>query len=317
MPALDKAIYKLLFECLKLKPRDSFLILVDEATREVGKLFFNRSNLGKIDAAIVEIKPLEHRSPEPPSAVVNMMKQIAAVLSFTSFSLVHSNALKNICHNGARVVCLSPIDLDALARSINTDFDFIFRKSHRLADLFSIGKRIHLTTESGTDLTIPIARHKGIANTGIVGEPGAFCTLPSGEARITPDRRGTRGVLIVDGSIPAIGMLQEPIVIHIQEGYAYQITGGKEVIALRKMLKPFGKQARNIAEFGMGTNPRAILTGCTIEDEKVLGTAHVAFGSPDYEGGSLKKVLHLDLVFKKPSVCIDGHLIMEKGNLLV
>ncbi|HEX9971775.1 MAG TPA: hypothetical protein VGD14_06855, partial [bacterium] len=218
MPALDKAIYKLLFECLKLKPRDSFLILVDETTHEMGKLFFNRSNLSKIDTAILEIKPLDHRSPEPPAAIINMMKQMAAVLSFTSFPLIHSNALKNICHNGARVVCLTPIDVEGFARSINTDFDFIFRKSQRLADLFSIGKRIHLTTEAGTDLIIPIARHRGIANTGIAGEPGAFCTLPSGEARITPDRRGTKGVLIVDGSIPAIGMLQQPIVINIQEG---------------------------------------------------------------------------------------------------
>lgn len=317
MPALDKAIYKLLFECLKLKPRDSFLILVDETTYEMGKLFFNRSNLGKIDTAIVEIKPLDHRSPEPPAAIVNMMKQMAAVLSFTSFSLIHSNALKNVCHHGARVVCLNPIDLDGFARSVNADFDFIFRKSQRLADLFSIGKKIHLTTDAGTDLIIPIARHRGIANTGIVGEPGAFCTLPSGEARITPDRRGAKGVLIVDGSIPVIGMLQQPIVINIQEGYAYQIAGGEDALKLRKKLKPFGKQSRNIAEFGIGTNPRAILTGCSIEDEKILGTAHIAFGSPDYEGGSLKKVLHLDLVLKKPSVSIDGHLIMEKGNLLV
>jgi len=317
MPALDKAIYKLLFECLKLKPRDSFLILVDETTYEMGKLFSNRSNLSKIDTAILEIKPLDHRSPEPPAAIITMMKQMAAVLSFTSFPLIHSNALKNICHNGARVVCLNPIDAEGFARSINTDFDFIFRKSQRLADLFSIGKRIHLTTDAGTDLIIPIARHRGIANTGIVGEPGAFCTLPSGEARITPDRRGTKGVLIVDGSIPAIGMLQQPIVINIQEGYAYQIAGGEDALKLRKKLKPFGKQSRNIAEFGIGTNPRAVLTGCSIEDEKILGTAHIAFGSPDYEGGSLKKVLHLDLVLKKPSVSIDGHRIMEKGNLLV
>lgn len=317
MPALDKAIYKLLFECLKLKSRDSFLILVDKTTYDLGKLFFNRANYSKIDSAIVEIKPLDHRSPELPSSIINMMKQMAVVLSMTGFSFIHSNALKNICHNGARVLCFNQIDLEAFTRFVNTDFEFIVRKSQRLADLFSIGKRIHVTTEAGTDLIIPIARHRGIANTGIVAEPGAFCTLPSGEARITPDRRGTKGLLVVDASIPAIGMVQEPIAINIQEGYAYQITGGKDVTALRKILKPFGKQSRNIAEFGIGTNPHAIVTGNSIEDEKVLETAHIAFGSPDFEGGSYKKTLHLDLIFQKPTISIDGHPIVAKGKLLV
>lgn len=317
MPALDKAIYKLLFECLKLKPRDSFLILVDEATYEMGKLFFHRAHIGKIDAAILEIDSLDHRSPEPASAILNMIKQMSVVLAFTSFPLVHSNAIKNVCHNGARVMCLSQIDVEAFVRSINTDYDFIVRKSQRLADLFSIGKRIQVTTKEGTDLSIPIARHRGIANIGIVSEPGAFCTLPSGEARVTPDRRGTNGTLLIDGSIPAIGIVKQPIVLHIKSGYAYQITGGKEALDLRKKLKPFGTPSRNIAEFGIGTNPRAILTGCSIEDEKVLGSAHIALGSPDFEGGSLQRNFHLDLVFQKPTVSLDGHLIIEKGNLLV
>lgn len=317
MAKLDKAIYKIFFECLRLASEDSCLILIDESTRDLGELFFERAKKSKAEVALVEIRSLSPRLPEPAPSVVNMMKQMSAVLSFTGHSLVHSSALKQVCHNGSKVVCLSPISEECLVRTVNTNFDFIDKKSRKLADLFSIGRRIHITTDVGTDLIIPIARHKGSANTGIVNEPGSFCLLPSGEANVTPDRRGTKGVLLVDGSIPSIGVLENPIEIQIKEGYAYQITGGKEVTTLRKILKPFGKQSRNIAEFGIGTNPNAILGGISVEDEKVLGTAHIALGNPEFEGGIQRGKIHLDLIIKKPTVEIDGRIIVKNGNLLV
>ena len=317
MAKLDKAIYKILFDCLKLTSTDSCLILVDDATCDLGELLFARAKKSKAVVALLKIKPPGVRNLEPAPAIVNIMKQASAVLSFTGHSLIHSKALKQACHNGCRVLCLSPVSEQCLARTTNTNFEFIYKKSRKLSDLFSIGRRIRLTTNTGTDLTIPIARHKGSANTGIVGSPGMFCILPSGEANITPDRRGTRGVLVVDGSIPSIGVLEDPISIHIKEGYAYQITGGEQVTLLRKILKPFGKQSRNIAEFGIGTNPNAILSGVSIEDEKVLGTAHIALGNPKFEGGIQKGNIHLDLILKKPTVEIDKRIVVDNGDLLI
>jgi len=317
MARLEKAIYKIFFDCLKLTPGDSCLIIVDEATRDMGQLLFNRAKKSKSDVAFLEIKSTNVRFGEPAPAIVNMMKQMSAILSFTGHSLVHSNALKHVCHNGARVLCLFPVSEESLARAVNTNFDFIDKKSRKLSDLFSIGRRIRLTTDTGTDLTIPIARHKGSANTGIVEAPGMFCVLPSGEDGIVPDRRGTKGVLVVDGSIPSIGILEKPVVIHIKDGYAYQMFGGEEISRLRKILKPFGKASRNIAEFGIGTNPNAILTGISIEDEKVLGTAHIALGKPEFEGGIQKGNIHLDLILVKPTVAIDNRVVVKKGNLLV
>ncbi|UCE06320.1 MAG: aminopeptidase [bacterium] len=317
MAKLDKAISKIFFECLKITRGDSCLILIDQFTRKLGHLLFERAKRSKADVALLEITPLSVRSPEPPPSVVNMMKQMSAILAFTSYSLFHSNALKHVCHNGSRVLCLFPLSEECLARSVNTNYEYVDKKSRRLADLFSIGRRIHLTTNGGTDIVIPIARHKGMANTGIVSQPGILCVLPSGEASVTPDRHGTRGVVIVDGSIPSIGILKNPIVTKIKEGYAYQITGGEEVIVLRKMLKSFGKQSRNIAEFGIGTNPNAVLGGTSIEDEKVLGTAHIALGNPEFEGGIQRGKIHLDLILRKPTVEIDGRLIVKDGNLLV
>ena len=41
-----------------------------------------------------------------------------------------------------------------------------------------------------------------------------------------------------------------------------------------------------MAEFGIGTNDKAILTGVILEDEKVMGTIHIAFGDNKSMGGT-------------------------------
>ncbi|RMF05165.1 aminopeptidase, partial [Candidatus Woesearchaeota archaeon] len=53
-----------------------------------------------------------------------------------------------------------------------------------------------------------------------------------------------------------------------------------------------------------------------LEDEKVLGTAHVALGNNISFGGSVNVPVHIDGVFRKPTVFVDGRKITENGKLL-
>lgn len=317
MAKLDKAVHKTIYDCLRMEKKDSCLILIDKGTHQIGRLLFEKCRREKLEVVLAEIPPLTNNATEPALFIPEMMKQMPAIISITSTSLVHSDALKEVCHNGSRVICFIVTDEDVFERAVNTDFKFIDLKSRRLADLFSIGREVRMTTDAGTDIKFPITRHKGFANTGIVDNPGKFCMLPAGEASITPDRLGAEGRIVVDGSIPAIGLMQQPIVIKVRDGYAYNITGGADTQSLRKILKPFGRGGKNVAEFGLGTNPRAMLTGKSLEDEKVLGTAHIALGNPEYEGGSLKKNLHLDFIVRKPTVEVDGHVVVENGTIVV
>jgi leucyl aminopeptidase (aminopeptidase T) len=43
-----------------------------------------------------------------------------------------------------------------------------------------------------------------------------------------------------------------------------------------RLLQSHGEKATNLAELGVGTNDRATLTGNVLEDQKILGTVHVA-----------------------------------------
>ena len=83
------------------------------------------------------------------------------------------------------------------------------------------------------------------------------------------------------------------------------------------MLEEAGPKARNLAEFGIGTNPNARLIGNVLEDEKVLGTCHIALGDNSTFGGKVRAGIHVDGIFLRPTVELDGKIIMKKGKLSI
>ena len=122
------------------------------------------------------------------------------------------------------------------------------------------------------------------------------------------------GLVVVDGSI--VGTLREKIRIKVEKGKAVEIRG-KNADKLVRMLTKVGKEAFNLAEFGIGTNPNARLTGIVLEDEKVLGTCHIALGDNSTFGGQVRVGVHMDGILLKPTVRLDRKTIMERGKLKV
>ena len=84
-----------------------------------------------------------------------------------------------------------------------------------------------------------------------------------------------------------------------------------------ELLTVHGPDGTNVAELGIGTNEKAILTGNILEDEKIFGTAHVAFGASAAIGGNIQVPVHLDVVSLRPEVTVDGTPIVLEGKLLV
>jgi leucyl aminopeptidase (aminopeptidase T) len=82
-------------------------------------------------------------------------------------------------------------------------------------------------------------------------------------------------------------------------------------------MEPHGKLAFNLAELGIGTHDKARITGHVLEDEKVIGTIHIAFGDNKSMGGTVRVASHLDGVVMSPTVSVDGELIMKDGKLLI
>ena len=61
----------------------------------------------------------------------------------------------------------------------------------------------------------------------------------------------------------------------------------------------------------------AKVTGNVLEDEKIMGTIHVAFGDNHSFGGTVRVSSHQDGIVLKPTVEINGKRVLEGGCLLV
>ena len=118
------------------------------------------------------------------------------------------------------------------------------------------------------------------------------------------------------GSIAEVGLLETPVSLTVREGHLVEASGD-DGARLMELLTAHGDDGTNVAELGIGTNEEAILTGNILEDEKILGTAHVAFGASAAIGGTVQVPVHLDCVILEPTVEIDGELLVRDGELLV
>ena len=180
------------------------------------------------------------------------------------------------------------------------------------------GRHVRVTAPAGTDIEFDITGRTAISSKALYHKKGESGNLPTGETFNAPLEGSTNGVFVVDGSFAGLGLIGNVnIKVEVKDGYAVKITGGSAAKKLNAMLDKVGKEARNIAEFGIGTNDSAKLSGILLEDEKVMGTVHLALGNNITMGGSVNVPLHVDGVIKKPTVWLDGKYLMKSGKLLI
>ncbi len=239
------------------------------------------------------------------------------ILGATSCSFSHTKARKDASQKGARIATLPGITEDIMQRTLSADYQHIAELSQRFAKLLSDGKAVHISTLAGTDLTLSIAGRQGHADTGINHTAGDFSNLPAGEAYVAPVEETAEGIIIIDGAMAGIGVLESPIKLTVEKGYVTKVEGGKETEKLEAMLNEYGKLACNIAELGIGTNDQAILSGRVLEDEKVMGTIHIALGNNFGFGGTCQVPMHLDGILLSPTLTIDGQVVIKDGKHLI
>src|SRR5204862_488637 len=78
-----------------------------------------------------------------------------------------------------------------------------------------------------------------------------------------------------------------------------------------------GELGTNLAELGIGTNEAATMTGNVLEDEKILGSVHVAFGASAGIGGTVSVPVHLDFVVLEPTLDIGGTRVIDAGRFVL
>jgi leucyl aminopeptidase (aminopeptidase T) len=313
---LDRAVKTVVRQCMGIQPGEDVLVICNPVTEEIGALMRIEAQGDGADATLAVISERDSAAAEPPRPVAAAMAAADVVLAPTIQSLSHTAARKAASDAGVRIGTLPGVTEEMLGRLMTGDLEEIRRRGWAVVTALNRGAEARITCHHGSDLRIGLEGRLGIVDAGELGNRGAFGNLPCGEGFIAPVEGTTEGTLVVDGSIAGVGLLDTPTELTIREGHLIEATGPDGSL-LMELLTTHGEDGTNVAELGIGTNEEAILTGNILEDEKILGTCHVAFGASAAIGGTVQVPVHLDCVVLEPTVEIDGETIVSGSELLV
>lgn len=299
--------------CLGLGRDETLLLVTDTAMTLVRDELVKALRPISGELIIMTMKPRNNHGEELPLAVSKAMDASDVVIGATSKSMTHTEATRNAVRNGARVASMPGMALDMLTNGgMTADYGLVEKAAQEVAFILTNGERITIRSEAGTDLEALIQGRKGKADTGLLTEKGTYGNLPGGEAFIAPLEDSAEGVIAFDGPIASAGLEHPPILVEIKDGKALR-TDQPE---LRKIFSTV-ENACVVAEMGIGVNPKAGVIGNILEDEKALGTAHVAFGNNLNFGGVNRSQIHMDGILLNPTVMVDGRILLDKGGLII
>ena len=301
--------------CMKVKPEETVLVVADTQNLRIAEAFaYAAASIGA-KTVITLMEPASEHAKEPPKPVAQAMKAAEVVLIPTTMSLSHTDARRAATKAGARIASMPGITEDMMrSGGLTADYKQVAVLTDKVAHVLERAKKVRVTTPSGTDLTMSIEGRPPLADTGLYHKPGEWGNLPAGEVCLAPVEGTTNGVLVIDSMGSTV---TQPLKVTVKDGWAKKFDG-PDATKLEELLKKADKNAYNIGELGVGTNPKARISGEVLEDEKVLGTVHVALGdNTSYQGGHTKSKIHLDGMLFQPTVKVDKRLLMQKGKLLV
>ena len=303
---------------LNIKEGDKLLIVTEPEKMSIAETIAASAMRMDVEPVISIMMPRETDSQEPPTIIAQAMKASDAFLSVVGKSITHTNAVKNAIENGSRGLVLTQFSEDMMITGgMEADFEKLAPLCKNMAKALEGGNEIRLTTPFGTDLTFSATGRRGNALYCLV-DKGEFSTAPTIEANVSPIEGTAQGKIVADASIPyiGIGLLEEPMYFEVKDGNIISIEGGHQADILREDLASKNDPGvYNIAELGIGLNPNCRFIGLMLEDEGVFGSVHIGIGTSINLGGTLKAASHYDLIMTKPTVTVDGRIVLKDGEI--
>ncbi|MCE5235853.1 MAG: peptidase [Clostridiaceae bacterium] len=323
MPTVEQGASIVVNEWLHIKSGNTLTILTDESCRAQAELLAAAARKVGAEEKLL-LLPVER---EQAAAILGAEPYASAldtsefIIGATRYSLITSKKISTVTAAGRRYLSLP---LSANDGKPMLGFDFMAMSPVRVREIargilahMENCREIRVTTPAGTDLTLDIRGRRANFFSGDFSN-GTRCDSSCFEAYIAPVETGTNGVMAVDGSFGYIGAPEKPLRIEFKNGRAVSIENSADGERLRAYIASFRDGNMLVAaEFGLGLNLFGRCTGnCYIEDESAFGTFHIGMGRNLTLGGQSDAAGHYDLVCFRPTVFMDGTILMKDGILI-
>lgn len=309
-PDLDRALITVMERCLDVRGGENVLVIGDPGSRDLAEAMREMAARHGADAVLALMDERATDGTEPPPPIAAALAACDVFLAPTTRSLSHTRARKAASDAGARGATLPGVTAEMLARVMAVDFDALKARTQAIVRLLDESGDAHVTCPHGSDMAFELTGRRGLADYGDLTGRHAFGNLPAGEGFVSP--AGGNGHLAVT-SIASLGISPEPVLLTVEDG---SLTGANGPLGPQflDLLTQHGPLGTNLAELGVGTNDAATLTGNVLEDEKLLGTIHVAFGASAGIGGTVSVPIHLDVVVLEPTLDVGGTRVLDAGR---
>jgi aminopeptidase len=288
-------------DCLAVGPSDDVLVVCNDDQRAIAEALAAAAGERARRVTVLPFPVTGRHGDEPPADVAAAMAAATVVLAPTSYSLSHTQARMAASERGARIATMPGITDEVFARALAIDYGELKLAGEEIAARLTAADTVRVTSPAGTEVTFRLTGRTGISDDGDLREPGAFGNLPAGEGFIAPLETVGDGTVVFEGSIGGYGRLDGPLRVTLASGRIVDAAGDAAAWLL-ETLDAGGEHGRSLAELGIGTNPGAQLCGNILEDEKVKGTAHIAFGTSAAIGGVNVATVHIDGMVLHPTL---------------
>ena len=306
--------------CGNVQPGEQVLIISEPEMSRIASTLASAVYAAKAEPTIEIMPPRKSDGQEPPPPVAAAMRACDIFYSAVKVSITHSQAVIDAVKSGSRGLVMSQWTEDMMiSGGIEADFKAVAPICKAVAEAMAGAKQVRLTTPFGTDLVMSTEGRRANVMTCMVSK-GQFSGVPNVEANTAPIEGSAEGVIVTDASIPyaGIGLLREPVICKVEKGLIVSIEGGRQARDLEEILRSKNDpNVYNIAEIGVGLNPKSVFSGIMMEDEGVWGSVHIGIGTNATVGGKVRAAIHYDLIVTKATLTADGQTVLKDGEVCV
>ncbi len=225
----------------------------------------------------------------------------------------------------AKVAHAPNLTLEGL-RLADVDYNPLAEQARLLALTLILGKRIEIATSDSRKQERRLSlRISGWSNPPGINDgalrDGSWGDLLPGQVYIVP--RTAEGQIVVNGALPGRVLgANEELILTFRDGRLAGIEPEESPAARHLRDTQFSYAERRgdanwdrLAEIGFGLNPAVQeLCGVSAVDNKKSHAIHIGLGANTTIGGDIESLIHCDLVIRRPTVFVNGRLIIKRGD---
>ena len=271
----------------------------------------------------IEYKATGMNNAPIPENIIEAVRNSNLVLAMTEYS--GTSSILPICRaegSTTRGASMPRVERRMETTAFKANYKDVKKYARAIEKLLNNAVGTEILFSTGDTLYIDLRNRKSHADTGDCTEYGTGINFPSGESYKVPyegafDEIREFGESKTKGIWPA-KYGNELVKYVVENNKIVDIIGkGKKADEMRAFFAE-NDTRRNIAELGIGCNPKAIVTGNVLEDEKV-GGLHIAYGLSTHLGGKVKSDVHQDVCYPKnaPVEARTLTLVNENGTKTV